>query len=142
MGSPTSGRVLIVDDEWIVAKTLKEIFVRAGFETRTAASAEEALLLLHGADGWTPKFALLDVNLPGMNGLDLSMLLKRQFPLCSVMLFSGDAYTSELLDVARHQGETFEVIPKPVPPDVLLQRARLALQTGEHAGAMLQVFES
>ena len=137
MESPGMGRVLIVDDEPIVAKTLHEIFKRAGFEIRTAGSAEEALLCV-GAQSWAPAFALVDVKLPGMNGLELAALLEKICPWCTVALFSGDAYTADLLDLAAVEGQFYEVMAKPVPPHHLLHLARRALEAGSWGEQMLQ----
>lgn len=130
------GRVLIVDDEWIVAKTLDIIFTRAGYETRTADSAEEALLAVSD-ESWVPGFALLDVRLPGMNGLELAALLKKLCPCCTVALFSGDSSTTDLLDLAAVQGQSYEVMAKPVPPAHLLQLAERALQREERGTGWL-----
>jgi CheY-like chemotaxis protein len=62
-------RVLIVDDEHIIADTLVAIFSGAGYESRAAYSAEGALGLI---PSWPPQLAIVDVILPGMNGIDFA----------------------------------------------------------------------
>ncbi|MGB6131980.1 MAG: response regulator [Acidobacteriaceae bacterium] len=113
-------RVLIVDDEPTIADTLKIIFSNTGYSARAAYSAEEALLVI---TEWNPQLVILDVRLPGMNGIDLAMKLKAEYPHCDTLLFSGDGGTVELLESARQKGYDFDVLAKPVPPDDFLNRA-------------------
>jgi DNA-binding NtrC family response regulator len=70
---------------------------------------------------WQPQAAILDVCLPVMNGIDLAILLTRLCPECRVSLFSGHSATADLLEAAQQNGHTFEVMAKPVHPDVLLR---------------------
>jgi DNA-binding NtrC family response regulator len=117
---------LIVDDEHVIADTLAIIFANAGYDALAVYSAEQALEMLQGAD-WQPQLAILDVGLPRMNGIDLAILLGRMFPRCKVSLFSGQAATLDLIEAAQRNGHTFEVLPKPVHPDLLLGMAALML---------------
>ena len=113
---------MVVDDEPIVAKTLGIIFSNAGYETRVSESAEQALAMLKEEE-WVPQFALIDVHLPGMNGIDLAILLKAQIPALRVCLFSGRAETNDLVEEARRRGHLFPILPKPVHPTVFLGMA-------------------
>lgn len=110
-------RLLIVDDEKTITDSLVRIFSVAGYETRCAYSAEEARALLAE---WTPDLAILDVCLPLMNGIDLAILLKAEYPECRLVLFSGNADTEELLQMAVRRGHTFDLFAKPVHPTELL----------------------
>jgi DNA-binding NtrC family response regulator len=112
-------RVLVIDDERVVTETLAVIFSNAGYESRGVESAEAAIALLE-TEQWVPQFAIVDVHLPGMNGIDLAAILKAQYPQVRVSLFSGRAATADLLEVARQQGHSFDVIAKPVHPSVFL----------------------
>jgi len=58
-----------------------------------------------------------------MNGIDLAITLKAQYPEVGVCLFSGRAGTDEVLEAARQQGHSFDVIAKPEHPNVLLGMA-------------------
>ena len=113
-------RVLIVDDEHVIASTLTIIFSNAGYSARAAHSAEEALPLIAE---WNPQVVILDVRLPGMNGVDLAMRLKVECPHCNVLLFSGDNSVADLLESARKQGHHFDLLAKPVPPSHFLNLA-------------------
>jgi CheY-like chemotaxis protein len=113
-------RVLFVDDERLIADTLATIFSSQGYETRAVYSAEQALELI---SDWLPNLAIIDVRLPGMNGIDLAIRVRAEYPDCRVSLFSGQASTSDLLDLARENGHSFDILAKPVPPEELIAQA-------------------
>jgi DNA-binding NtrC family response regulator len=110
-------KVLIVDDEKTISDSLTVIFRNHGYQARAAYSAEEAINVIAA---WQPNFALLDVKLPNMNGIDLAIALKTSDPNCRVLLFSGYPDADDLLSAAKQAGHVFEVISKPVHPTVLL----------------------
>jgi CheY-like chemotaxis protein len=113
-----SKRILIVDDEHIIADTLATIFSNAGYEAKAAYTAEQALALI---EQWSPDLALIDVFLPGMNGVDLALRLKAELPGCRLTLISGQATTMDLVEQARQEGHIMPVIPKPIHPEELLR---------------------
>lgn len=113
-------RILIVDDEANIADTLALIFKMRRYDVRVAYSAESAIEVIAE---WRPDLAVLDVILPAMNGIDLAIAVKANYPACHVMLFSGHANTGALLEEAAMKGHHFEVMAKPVYPDVMLERA-------------------
>jgi DNA-binding response OmpR family regulator len=117
-------RVLIVDDEQAIADTLSLIFRTQHYEARVAYSAEDAIDLIAA---WRPDLAIIDVMLPGMTGIDLAIVTKANHPKCQVMLFSGHGNTTVLLEEAGRKGHQFEVLPKPVHPTLMLQRAAALL---------------
>jgi DNA-binding NtrC family response regulator len=112
-----SNRVLVVDDERVIADSLFRIFDDAGYDAKAVYGAEEALLLMRT---WIPDAAFIDVHLPAMHGIDLSIRLKAKYPECRLVLLSGRGSTSELLDEAIRKGHSFECIAKPVHQTVLL----------------------
>jgi CheY-like chemotaxis protein len=113
-------RVLIVDDERVIADTLVTIFSQRGYETKGVYSAEQALAVL---ENWRPDLVVIDVLLPAMNGIDLAIRIRSQWPECHTSLFSGQAATSDLLESASKSGHIFEVLAKPVHPSVMLEMA-------------------
>jgi CheY-like chemotaxis protein len=122
-----SRRVLIVDDEKTTSETLTKIFELHGYQARAVHSAEEAIEVIAE---WHPDLALLDVNLPGMNGIDLAIALKTSAPNCRVLLLSGYPNTEGLLREAIQAGHAFEIISKPVHPTLLLDAAANSLADG------------
>lgn len=121
-------RVLVVDDEPTIAHTLAIIFTQAGYEVRTAYSAESAIEM---TVNWVPELAILDVFLPGMHGVDLAIRFKGTHPMCRILLFSGQPASADILAQVAEQGHTFEILPKPVYPEVLLRRSATLLAAEE-----------
>ncbi len=80
------GKILVVDDEKAFVETLSSFFTTRGYETMTATSAEEALHLLKTDQ---PALALVDIKLPGLNGLELVKILKRDYPGVKVFIVTG-----------------------------------------------------
>jgi DNA-binding response OmpR family regulator len=114
-------RVLVVDDEPLIAQTVTAILNSHGFEAREATSGEDALQV---ARSFQPDIVLSDVLMPRMTGVDLGVRLRQEFPQTRVLLFSGQAATSELMRRAEEQGYHFELFPKPIHPDELIARLR------------------
>jgi DNA-binding NtrC family response regulator len=113
-------RVLIVDDERNITDSLAKIFISAGYESRGVYSAEEARAVIKT---WPPNLAIVDVRLPHMNGIDLAVLLKAEYPNCRLILFSGHMETGDLLESAVKGGHAFDILAKPVHPTELLDWA-------------------
>ena len=111
--------VMVVDDESSIADTLAEILSRSGYAAVTAHDGDSALetaLLM------PPEMLITDVVLPGMSGIDLAITVKRIFPDCKIILFSGQASTADLLAAANRDGHQFVLLSKPVHPADLLSR--------------------
>jgi DNA-binding NtrC family response regulator len=119
-GLRRSHKVLIIDDAENVADTLALIFSKEGYDVRVAYSAEQAIEIIAG---WVPDLAIVDVVLPQMNGLELTLVLKDNHPTCRVLLFSGEEATGELVARAARDGNVFEVLAKPVHPAYILEAA-------------------
>jgi DNA-binding response OmpR family regulator len=66
-------RILIVDDDPLLRQFLTEVIANAGYDPVTAASGEEALVMVQNGE---PDLALLDITMPGMSGLELAGRLK------------------------------------------------------------------
>jgi DNA-binding response OmpR family regulator len=111
--------VLVVDDESSIADTLSEILSRSGYAAVTAYDGDSAL---ESALLMPPEMLITDVVLPGMSGIDLAITIKRIFPDCKIILFSGQASTADLLAAANRDGHQFVLLNKPVHPGDLLAR--------------------
>ena len=118
--------VMVVDDESSIADTLAEILSRNGYQCVAAYDADSAIetALLR-----PPEMLITDVVLPGMNGIDLAIHIRRIFPDCKIILFSGQASTADLLSAANRQGHQFVLISKPVHPTDLLARISESLKS-------------
>jgi CheY-like chemotaxis protein len=65
--------------------------------------------------------------MPEISGIDLALRLKKQCPTCKVLLFSGQAMTTDLLDTAREQGHDFQLWAMPIHPTDLLARIKMRM---------------
>ena len=116
-GAHATLRVLIVDDEPLIADTLSTILRENGFSAVVAYNGEEAI---EAARILQPDIVISDVLMPKMSGVELGIQLRGEFPDARVILFSGQAATSELMRQAQAQGHTFELFPKPIHPEELI----------------------
>lgn len=114
-------RVLVVDDERLVAQTVAAILNANGFEAVEAFSGEEAM---ETARRVCPDIVLSDVLMPKMSGVDLGMRLRQELPETRVVLFSGQAATTELMRKAHDAGYSFELVPKPIHPEDLVAKLK------------------
>lgn len=118
--------VLVVDDESAIADTLAEILNRSGYSAMAAYDGPGAL---ETSLTVPPELLITDVVLPGMNGIDLAIQMKRIFPDVKILLFSGQASTSDLLTSAHGAGHRFTLLSKPVHPKDLLARVSESLKS-------------
>jgi CheY-like chemotaxis protein len=109
--------VLVADDERIIADTLALILNQSGYRASAVYSGEQAL---QAAAESTPHVLISDVVMGGMNGIEAALAILRMCPQCHVILFSGQAVTTDLL--ARHAvAHQFEILVKPVHPKAILE---------------------
>jgi len=114
-------KVLVADDERVIADTLSMILNQSGFEARAVYSGEKALEL---ATTFEPDMLISDVIMADLNGIDAAIRIRSLLPSIKILLFSGQAATADLLEKARTQGYEFEILAKPVHPQDLLSRLR------------------
>jgi DNA-binding response OmpR family regulator len=126
--------VMVVDDESSIADTLAEILSRSGYATITAYDGDSAL---ESALLTPPEMLIADVVLPGMSGIDLAISIKRIFPDCKIILFSGQASTADLLAAANRDGHHFQLLNKPVHPADLLARIATSLKQSKPQPAVV-----
>jgi CheY-like chemotaxis protein len=116
-----SRSILIADDEAVVADTLAAILSQKGYKAISVHSGEEAVLAAQSAE---PDLLISDVVMGEISGVDAAILIQRRFPHCKVILLSGYPAPSDVLGSARVDGLIFDYIPKPVHPEVILQRVK------------------
>lgn len=110
-------RIFIVDDEFVISWSVGRILSAKGFETHTFTDPREAL---RNAPSEIPNLLITDVRMPEMSGIELAIKLQSVCPECKVLLMSGHTLTDELLESAREMGHAFDLLRKPVHPEVLL----------------------
>jgi CheY-like chemotaxis protein len=124
--------ILVVDDEKRIADTLALILESKGYVSEAAYDGATALEICRAR---TPNLMISDVVMPGMSGIELSIAIRRDFPSCQVLLFSGQAATAEMLEDASTHGHHFELLAKPVHPVDLLERVKQLLGAAEEPPA-------
>jgi CheY-like chemotaxis protein len=117
--SRTRLRVLVVDDERLIADTVAMILSQHGFSAVAAYSGEQAI---EAARTQQPDIVLSDVLMPKMTGVELGIRIRSEYPQARVLLFSGQAATSELMRKAHDDGHDFELFPKPIHPEELIAK--------------------
>jgi DNA-binding response OmpR family regulator len=119
----TSPSLIVVDDEPELRHLLLEYFERHGFDVRIAADAAQARALVAMA---RPDLAILDVNMPGENGLSLARWLRDAFPGMGVVMLTT---VGEAVDrVVGLELGADDYIPKPFEMRELLARVRSVLR--------------
>ena len=114
-------KVLVADDERVIADTLAMILNQSGFVARADYSGEKALEL---AESFVPDMLISDVIMADLNVIDAAIKIRALLPSIKILLFSGQAATADLLEKARAQGYEFEILAKPVHPQDLLNKLR------------------
>ena len=120
-------RILVVDDEPLVAQTVSIILRKHGFDVTTVASAHTALA---SAVDNPPDLVLCDIDMPGRDGVALMEDLGLHLPLCPILVLTG--YLSALARVvacADTLRQPVRILTKPCPPTDLLRAADALLAT-------------
>lgn len=118
---PDRPDILVVDDEKRIADTLALILRSRDYVVTTAYNGLEAY---ESCRQVTPRLVITDVVMPLMNGVELAMKLRTEMPGCLILLFSGQAATADMLHEANARGFQFELLAKPVHPELLLAKVR------------------
>jgi DNA-binding response OmpR family regulator len=105
----SKAHVLIVDDEREFATTLTERLHLRGYEASAAFTAEEAIDAVAAS---TPDVVLLDLNLPGVRGVELLMTLRQLLPHGDIILLSGHLDLADKIEGVRI--DAFGLLLKPV----------------------------
>jgi CheY-like chemotaxis protein len=111
-------RVLVVDDESVIADSVAKILNRSGYRAVSRYSGAEAIESIQEA---CPDIIVSDVVMPDLNGIQLAKMVRAMCPRARIVLFSGNVETASLLDDATMEGYFFEILPKPLHPLQLLK---------------------
>lgn len=114
-------RILVVDDESIIADTIVQILNRSGFIAQAAYNGKQAI---ESARQHCPELVLSDVMMPAIDGVETAIAIRELCPDTRIVLFSGQAATIEILARAEKRGHTFELLPKPIHPTELIRHLR------------------
>jgi len=116
-------RILLVDDEKNIRRTLSMILKSESYAVREADSGEEALTLLADAPA---DLVLLDVGLPGIDGISTLKEIVAAYERTAVIMISGQATVAVAIEASRHGA--FDFLEKPLSKDRVLISIRNALK--------------
>ena len=114
--------IYVVDDEALISESLTLILQQKGFRAQSFTDPIKALEIIRNAP---PDLLISDVVMPRLSGVELAILIRELHPGCKILLFSGQASTTDLLNSAHRRGHQFPLLQKPVHPSDLLREIDL-----------------
>jgi DNA-binding NtrC family response regulator len=136
-GTKTRGKILIVDDELVVRDSLAKWFTSEGYTARPAAGAREALEMIQHMEF---DIALLDIKMPGMDGMELQSRLHQADPELTVIMMTGYAAVDTAVQALKCGA--YDYITKPVDPDELSHLVANALEHKRARGEVARLREN
>jgi CheY-like chemotaxis protein len=114
-------KIIVVDDEPIIADTLVNILNGEG---HSAVAVSDGRSAIRWAEMLRPEAIITDVIMPGLNGIETAKEILKVLPTCRIILFSGQAASTDLVAQAHSEGFCFEILAKPINPDILLEKLK------------------
>jgi DNA-binding response OmpR family regulator len=118
-------RILVVDDEPMVTEVVERYLMRDGFEVSTAYDGDKALAL---AQSWAPDLVVLDLMLPGKDGLEVCRALRREGEVPIIMLTARGEETDRIVGLEIGADD---YIVKPFSPRELVARIKAVLRRAQ-----------
>ncbi len=122
---PVSKKILVVDDEKKIAKLVKDYLENAGFQVVTAADGQAALIAFRHEQ---PSLVVLDLMLPGIDGLDVARTIRREGNTPIIMLTARVEEADRLIGLELGADD---YVAKPFSPRELVARVRAVLRRTE-----------
>jgi len=122
-------KILVVDDESIVLDSCRRVLGAEGFEVSAVISADEAIKTIVNEK---PSLLLIDVKMPGRDGMYLMREVKERWPDIPVIVMSGYATRETIAEAAEIGAASF--IAKPFTPEELLKTVQKVIQKEENYG--------
>jgi two-component system, chemotaxis family, chemotaxis protein CheY len=113
------GRVLVVDDEADVRKSVRLTLTKAGYEVIDANDGEEAIKAIKSGDNPLMIDAVVcDIHMPKVNGVEAILYFQDQFPSVPIIVMTGDANLDRATTLLKKGVADYLI--KPVAPQILL----------------------
>lgn len=132
----TLPRVLVVDDDQVVGKSIDRVLSGKGYAVMTASNGEEALRKLRDENY---DMVFTDIKMPGMNGLEVAERIKASQPWLPVVIITG--YGTEANEIRASAAGVSGFLRKPLTPDMIENSAHAAL-LGKYAAVMPPAVEA
>ncbi len=130
-------KIMLVDDEERFLATTQKLLSKKGIEALTAMSGAEALEKLRSHN---IHVVILDVKMPGMDGIETLKAIKRQFPLVEVIMLTGHATVESAVEGLK-SGAT-DYLMKPTDINDLVERAREAFEKRQRLEEKIRVAQT
>ena len=130
-------KMMLVDDEERFLSTTKKLLSRKGYDVLTAISGNEALDILksHSID-----VVILDVKMPGMDGITTLKEIKKLYPLVEVIMLTGHATVDSAVDGLK-SGAT-DYLMKPTDINTLIEKSREAFEKKQRMEEKIRVAQT
>ncbi|OGW85001.1 MAG: hypothetical protein A3C35_04640 [Omnitrophica bacterium RIFCSPHIGHO2_02_FULL_46_11] len=123
-------KLLIVDDEVEICDFLKSFFEERNYEVKTASSGQAALT---AAEQFKPNVVLLDIKMPGMDGIQVLGTLKKKFPRMKVIMVTALETRDKIEECLRLGADNY--ITKPLSLEYLENDVREKIEALTSSGA-------
>ena len=128
---------LVVDDEVQFVETLVKRLDKRGVKVNSAHSGQEALDILAGSGATRTDVVILDVKMPGMDGLETLAAIKEEHPLIEVIMLTGHATVESAIEGMKHGA--YDYLMKPCDLDLLMEKlSEAAAKKREHEAKILE----
>ena len=123
----SKGRVLVVDDEADVRKSVRLVLAKAGYDVDEAEDPESGATLVKSGANRMPLSAIIaDLNMPKINEIIVIPYLHSQFPSCPIVVLSGSKMLDRSVKLFRDAGVQF--LAKPIDQEQLLGAMKKAVK--------------
>lgn len=112
-------KILFVDDDKMILDMYNLKFSKAGYDIRSVDSTEQALKIIH--DGFLPEVLLIDILMPGMDGLELVAKIKSEklLPDSIFIMLTNNSNTDDIARAKRLNVDSFIIKASTIPSEVL-----------------------
>lgn len=118
-GESKKPKVLVIDDDRVVADMLAEILRLNGFSPVALYSGEEAISF---AEQFKADIVLSDIRMHGMDGVEAAQTIRQRYPECRVILFTASTVNTKTKQAIERSG--FEFLQRPLHPQSVLSTLR------------------
>jgi DNA-binding NtrC family response regulator len=130
-------KMMLVDDEERFLLTTKKLLAKKGYDVQTAVSGANALEILRAQN---VHVVILDVKMPGMDGIETLKAIKKLYPLVEVIMLTGHATVESAVDGLK--SGAIDYLMKPTDVTELIQKAEEAFEKRQRMEERIRVAQS
>ena len=127
------GRILVVDDEADVRKSVRLILTKAGYDVREAEDGDQAIRQIRSNDNpFKVGLIICDIHMPKVNGMEVIAFFRQEFPSVPVIVFTGKPELAGATHLFK-QG-IVDYLEKPISPEKLIQAVHKSIKENVFKG--------